>query len=966
MPKDRPPEAPQRRLPSLLSTHLKRLLVVVVGLAAFMVVNTLYLLFDRLANGAGWTVFTGGSDTLPVLFQSMILTHTGVGLLLAVITVAFVVVHLPKVWVRRHRTSIVSGLTLLGGGLILVVTGLFILTDAASQDNRWAWWTHVIAALLIPTGYAAHRLVSVARPDAAAFRRFGAVVAAGLVVLVAGHALSADIELTPEASVALEAGLPAAASGVDRDVSEAFAGPYVPPGAVPPGSRFFPSPATTSSGDLVPPALLIPERERLDAASIVAEAQETGFASETLIGAENCVRCHQDVTEQWAASAHRFSSFNNPFYEATVQSVREADATNDPWVKEHLTTYGLPADAVGPVKSQWCGACHDPALLFLGAMVGEIDRTQPEAQAGLTCLACHLMDGTPDPTGNANYNLYDLRPDPYVFASAREGSALAFLHDAALKAKPAVHKSLLLKPFFSEAEYCQSCHKVSLSDPINEYRWLRGQDEYDNWHDSGIALNASRTFYLPPDRRVCQDCHMPPEAALRGDLAADDGTVRSHRFLAANTALPFLRGDTATLRRTEEFLRAEKLTVDIFALRTSRTGTDLAGSAASVRPGERVRVDVVVRNRGVGHTFPGGTNDSNEGWLELTLLGADGEVLARSGAILEDGFLDPEAHVFKAVILDSRGEAIHDRNGARIHVTAAVNVIGPGSSDVAQYAFEVPEDLDGQSLTVRARLLWRKFDRAFTGFAFAENPEGFAQFAEVPDLPVTEIAADEVRIAVGASTPMSTDRDVTVEWERYNDYGIALLLQGNTREARDAFARVAEIDGGAFEGHLNLARTAFRDGNLDLAYEHLDQVENSRPGRARAAWVWANVLQEDGRYDDAVDAYRLVLDHFPSDRAAWRNLGRTLYLAGRYQEALGAFEEVLNIDPEDRVSHYHTMLSLRALGREGEAELAEAAYERFRVDEAAQAVTRQFREDNPGVNLMAQPIHTHELDVGGR
>jgi tetratricopeptide (TPR) repeat protein len=963
---ERPAKAPRRRLPTLLSTGLKRLLTVLVGLAAFMLANTVYLLLTRLAESFDWTALTGEVGSLPVLFQTMILTHTGVGLVLAAVTIAFVVAHLPKVWARQHRTSIVSGVILVLSALVLVVTGLFILTDAASQDNRWAWWTHVVAALLIPCGYVAHRLFSYARPESKAFRQFGAVVGVGVAVLVVAHVATAELELTPQAAAALQADLQSGPSGVARDVSAAFAGPYVPPGAVPPASKFFPSPATTSSGDLVGSSILIPERGRIDEDAVAREAQERGFAQETLIGAETCVRCHQDVTAQWAASAHRFSSFNNPFYEATVESVREGGDTNDPWLREHLETYGLPADAVGPVKSRWCGACHDPALLFTGSLLAEVERTSVEAQAGLTCLGCHLMDRHADETGNGNYNLYDLQSDPYVFPAAEEGSLTEFLHDAALKAKPAVHKALLLKPFFKEAEYCQSCHKVSLSEPINEYRWLRGQDEYDNWHDSGVALNASRTFYLPPSKRVCQDCHMPPEAAPLGDLAADDGAVRSHRFLSVNTALPFLRGDTATIRRIEEFLQAEKLSVDVFALRSDDTVMDLSASSAVVAPGERIRVDVVVRNRGVGHTFPGGTNDSNEGWLELTLLGPDGEVLAQSGAIAEDGFLDPEAHVFKAVVLDAEGEAIHDRNGARIHVTAAANVIGPGTSDVAQYAFEVPAGLNGRAITVRARLLWRKFDRAYTGFAFARNPEGFRGFDDVPELPVTEIAADEIRIGVGAPPDARTEPAQSATWQRFNDYGIALLLQGNTREAREAFERVAEMEGGAFEGHLNLARVALRDGNLDLAYDHLDQVENIRPGQPRAAWVWANVLQEDGRYDDAVAAYRLVLETFPADRAAWRNLGRTFYLAARYDEALEAFDEVFRIDPEDRVSHYHRMLSLRALGREDEAALAEAAYERFRIDEAAQAVTRAFRESNPGVNLMAQPIHTHELDLDRR
>ena len=44
---------------------------------------------------------------------------------------------------------------------------------------------------------------------------------------------------------------------------------------------------------------------------------------------------------------------------------------------------------------------------------------------------------------------------------------------------------------------------------------------------------------------------MPLEPAALGDVSAKNGMVRSHRFLAANTALPFLRGDGETLDRVE-------------------------------------------------------------------------------------------------------------------------------------------------------------------------------------------------------------------------------------------------------------------------------------------------------------------------------------------------------------------------------------------------------------------------------
>ncbi len=676
--------------------------------------------------------------------------------------------------------------------------------------------------------------------------------------------------------------------------------------------------------------------------------------------------CHPDVTEQWAASAHRFASFNNPFYEASVNLLRTESTETNLQLDEHMGAFAEISDGVGMVKSKWCSGCHDPAVMLAGNMAREIDRSSTEAQAGLTCLACHAMDRIHDRTGNGNYNIADEQEDPYLFPNAAPGTVRAFLHDAALKAKPTVHKRQMLAPFFRESEYCATCHKVSLREAVNNYRWLRGQDEFDNWDDSGVSRNAARTFYLPPERRVCQDCHMPREPATQGDLAAKGGVVRSHRFLAVNTALPFIRGDDETVRRIEAFLQDEKLRVDVFAVTSSTTPGPVMAidrTEPTVQPGDTVTIDVVVRNLGVGHTFPGGTNDSNEGWLEFTILDADGAVLAQSGGVGADGHVDAMAHMYNAVLLSKDGEPILQRNAQDIHVTVYANVIGPGTADLAHYQFVVPSSLDGQRLTVRARLLWRKFTRSYTEFAYRTNPEGFKRFAHVPDLPITEIASDEQVLAIGtrgAGEPPS-QAGVAADWVRYNDYGIGLLLEGNTRAARLAFARVAEVAPERLDGPLNLAKTAVRDGNLDRAYAFLRQAEDVSPGNAQVAWVWAVALQEEGRYEQAVLAYERVLEEFPGDRAAWRNLGRTFYLLGRYEEALGALERVLAIDPEDRAAHYHRMLSLRALGRDREAELAERAHEYHAVDESAQEITLAFRRRNPGANIMAQSIPTHEL-----
>jgi len=955
-------------LKSILPRWLHVMLRVALVLAAFMLANTLYLLVSRAADALGWSFLAAGETSLPGLFQVMILTHTGVGLLVAAAMILFVVLHLPKVWKRYHSASIWSGIGFVAVGLSLVITGLFILTAAASRDNQWAWWIHVVSAALVPLGYIGHRVVSYTRPANVQLTRFLAGVGVAMLVLVLGHVFTnTEVVLTEEARAARAAGLSTGPGSRARDVTAYLDARFVPTGFVPPESPFFPSAATTTSGGLLPSRIITRGNLGVTEAAVRVEVSEQGFVTEALIGAETCERCHQDITRQWAASAHRFASFNNPFYEATVNLLRDSANAPNEWVDRHLETFA-DAQGVGVVKSKWCSGCHDPALMLAGKMSRPVDRATVDAQAGLTCLACHAIDAIHDRTGNGNYNIADEQEDPYLFADAGEGTLGAFLHDAAIKARPEVHKRLLMQPFFQSGEYCATCHKVSLTAPVNNYRWLRGQNEFDNWDDSGVSLNASRTFYLPEARRVCQDCHMPEEPAPLGDLAAENGMVRSHRFVAVNTALPFVRGDDEMLGRIEAFLRDEKLSVDIFALR-SRSLAQPIMAIDDVQPqvatSDVVTVDVVVRNRGVGHTFPGGTNDSNEGWLEVSVTDETGLQLAISGFIDSTGHLDPQAHAFKAVIVDRNGNRINRRNAQDIFVTVYANVIGPGTADIAHYEFRVPESISGKTLTVTARLLWRKFDRGYTVFAYEANPEGFKRFAKVPDLPITEIAADQIRLAVvdGRTAATRAPSERGEQWSRFNDYGIGLLLEEDTRGAAAAFERVVSLRPDLIEGHLNLARTALRDGNLAVAFDHLQQVEGIEVANARAAWVWAVALQEDGRYEQAVAAYRRVLEVFPDDRAAWRNLGRTFYLDQRYDDALEALDRVLEIDPEDRVAHYHRMLSLRALGREAGAEEAAAAYAHYSIDESAQEVTRAFRQRNPGANLMAQRIRTHRLKL---
>ncbi len=963
-----PSTPPRVKIKSLLTPGLRLLLLVSMALAAFMFANTCYLLANRLARHMGWTLFATGPTSLPKVFQVTVLSHTGIGLVLVVLMLVFAIAHLPKVWKRRRTGTLASGIMFVFAGLVLAISGLFIFTAAAAGQRPWAWYAHVICAATAPLAYIVHRTTSWVKLSPAHVARFSLATASLLIVLLAAHAgTNRGVARTPEAEKAIAEGKNKGPGARDRKVDAYVLDTHVSDSDVPTASPFFPSAATTTTGDYLPSRIITrgdigaPDKFRPD-------LDKYGFVVNERIGAETCARCHQDVVDQWADSAHRFASFNNPFYEATIMDMRENANEPNAFLAAHQEKFQGASESVGMLKSKWCSGCHDPSLMLAGAMERQVDRASPQAQAGLTCLACHAIDKIHNNTGNGNYNIDDEQEDPYILATSRSELGKQ-IHDAAIRAKPEVHKSQMLKPFFRSSEFCATCHKVSLQPTFNNYRWLRGQNEYDNWHDSGVSQNASRTFYLPPVAKVCQDCHMPPEPAVKGDFAAKNGVVKSHRFIAANTALPFLRGDQETIRRIEKFLQDEKLRVDIFALKTQRFEEPVLAvnhSKPLLLPGDEVEFTVVVRNKGVGHTFPGGTNDSNEGWLEVSVLDDNGEALAASGVVGPDGYVDPAAHKYHIVLLDKNGDPIHKRNAQDIHVLVYGRVIGPGTADGVHYRFTVPPELAGKKIRLKARLRWRKFDRDYTEFAFKANPEGFKQFKEVPDLPITDIAGDEVELVVGSGgqPPLPETVAQPDEWIRFNDYGISQFLQGNTRLAALAFDQVRRLQPQKPDGSRNLARIAIQDGNIARAYEHLRDCESLAPADPQTAWVWGVAFQGDGRYEEAEAADRGVLKSFPGDRAAYRNLGRTLYLAGAYEKALEMLDSALSIDREDRIAQQHRMFCLRALGREKEAAEAEAAFERYSIDESAQEITQQYRLRDPNANRETQMIHVHDLKIG--
>src|SRR5437868_14066044 len=145
------------------------------------------------------------------------------------------------------------------------------------------------------------------------------------------------------------------------------------------------------------------------------------------------------------------------------------------------------------------------------------------------------------------------------------------------------HRRAFFKPFMhnqQSAEFCSSCHKVHLDVPVNHYRWIRGFNDYDNWQASGVSGLGARSFYYPPKPQRCLDCHMP--LVESADYGTTDGKLHSHRFPAANTALPFANQDDKQMQAVLDFLKNGIVSIDIFAMAPEAKQV----SAAASVPGE--------------------------------------------------------------------------------------------------------------------------------------------------------------------------------------------------------------------------------------------------------------------------------------------------------------------------------------------------------------------------------------------
>lgn len=901
------------------------------------------------------TAYLAAFASPTIFYMGNVLLHLGLGLALAIGLVW---------WLARSpeaRRAFPAAAVLF---LLALLAGVYLMVRGNVLQNRWAFWAHVVTAGLGVAALAPW----VWRRTAPRFRTGFAVAAALLVVLPAG--MAAWRKANPDPAHRIKNPLI-----VPTSMEEEGPGPRSP---------FFPSSANTNTKDVIP--------------------------SNFFMDSQACGECHKDIYEQWNSSAHHFASFNNQFYRKSIEYMQDVVGTEpSKWCAgchDHAVFFNGRFER--PIKEQIdtpeahaglaCTSCH---------AITEVHSSMGQGHFTIEYPPLHELMTSHNPIVRAmDRFLTYTEPEPH-----KKTFMKPFMRDDSSEFCASCHKVHLDVPVNSyrwfrgfndydnwqasgvsgqgarsfyypaESKTCAGCHMplVDSDDPgnvdgkVHSHRFPAANTALAFVNQDAEQMEVTKKFLQSGFITVDIFAAAPVEDTGETQMIRRSGG--GPRLMTANVV-----GEEA------------EPTGDVFIREVGKVAAPIDKAKPVLAPGSTARVDVVVRTRAIGHAFPGGTLDSFDIWLELQARDADGRIVYWSGKVDENpdgtkGPVEPGAHFYRAYLLDGEGNPIDKRNAWQGRTVFYVRAIPPGAADVAHYRIKIPEDARGP-LTLTAKLNYRKFSHFYTQFAYAGQPKP-GQSPElvsahhnsqewsfdpanipanvsgrikdrIPDLPIIVLAEDTAELQVGKGETAWKPVVAKEDRERWNDWGIGLMLQGDLKGAEYAFLRTTEAEPGYADGWLNVARARIREGETERAKPFIQKALSIDDKLGRIHFFKALIEKAEGDYDAALASLRTVESKYPRDRVVLNQIARILFLKREYREALKVLDRVRDVDPEDLQMHYTAMLCWRGLGDKEKADREAKLFRRFKADEASQELTAERRRISPEDNNERQPIHEHE------
>jgi hypothetical protein len=397
-----------------------------------------------------------------------------------------------------------------------------------------------------------------------------------------------------------------------------------------------------------------------------------------------CGGCHPEFFEEWKESKHSKSFTNSAFQ--TMYKHALSDLKDNKEIKEDVDR---------------CILCHSPSAYYAGDIPPTPDEDKlPER--GIMCDFCHTVEGIKDGlphNGNfINNNGPDIDPKRGPWKDA----------------KSPYHQTIYSE-LHTRSEFCGACHNQKNIPGV----WV--QETYNEWKASKWAKDGYQ----------CQDCHMMGEG-------------RSHPIISKE----FMKADArekVVTHRLPGFGSQHKIS-DAVNLKVS-------ANKPKAQLGEELLIKVSVTNAKVGHTFPSGTPNLKQLWLVVNAIDSKKRTPVLIEVKKEDAPLPYNATSNEPAYKDIERDALpegnriyhsvfYDRNNQHTYMSyeaakiAFDNRLKAGETRVETYRWKIPADTAVGEIIISATLNYRSM------------PQSLADFLEIGEIPVTEVAYDEVSVFV--------------------------------------------------------------------------------------------------------------------------------------------------------------------------------------------------------------------------
>ncbi len=233
---------------------------------------------------------------------------------------------------------------------------------------------------------------------------------------------------------------------------------------------------------------------------------------------------------------------------------------------------------------------------------------------------------------------------------------------------------------------------------------------------------------------------------------------------------------------------------------------------------------------------------------------------------------------------------------------------------------------------------WREAEKEFgfqTAVIGAENPDTIRRILQSPGWRLCDFSPTVAVLTKGqwASAPpaLTDERALEIQvaslrqrlpvvpvqekpwWSRainpapYNAVAGILLLIGQPGRAERFFRDSLAAWPAQREARMNYANLLESEGRADEARSQYETVLDEKPDDWRALWRRSQALLKLGQLDAAERDLRRSVEVHPENAVGWAFLGKVEYQKGRIAEAAGAFRTAIGLTPN--VAAYHKNLA---------------------------------------------------------